>query len=41
VLVTHDVEGGLGEADLVLGLRGGRQALAGDADAAAVRELYR
>jgi heme exporter protein A len=41
VLVTHDVEGGLGEADLVLGLRGGRQALAGDADADAVRELYR
>jgi heme exporter protein A len=25
VLITHDVEGGLGEADLALGLRGGRQ----------------
>src|SRR4051795_4486850 len=25
VLVTHDVEGGLDEADVVLGLRGGRQ----------------
>ena len=24
VLITHDVEGGLGEADLALGLRGGR-----------------
>ena len=29
VLVTHDVEGGLAEADLVLGLRDGRQELAG------------
>jgi len=26
VLVTHDVEGGLAEADLALGLRGGKQA---------------
>jgi heme exporter protein A len=41
VLVTHDVEGGLREADLVLGLRAGRQALAGQADAASLRELYR
>ena len=41
VLVTHDVEGGLREADLVLGLRGGRQAIAGQADAGRVRELYR
>ena len=27
VLVTHDVEGGLAEADVVLGLKGGRQVL--------------
>jgi heme exporter protein A len=40
VLVTHDVEGGLAEADLALGLRGGRQVFAGAADAAAARELY-
>jgi heme exporter protein A len=40
VLVTHDVEGGLAEADLALGLRGGRQVFAGDADATAARELY-
>ena len=43
VLVTHDVEGGLGESDLALGLRGGRQAFclpAGDIDAARARELY-
>ena len=40
VLVTHDVEGGLAEADVALGLRGGRQVFAGAADAAAARELY-
>jgi heme exporter protein A len=27
VVISHDVESGLAEADLVLGLRGGRQAL--------------
>ena len=31
VLVTHDVEGALAEADVALGLRGGRQAFAGAA----------
>jgi heme exporter protein A len=41
VLVSHDVEGALAEADLALGLRGGRQVFAGEADAAAARELYR
>jgi len=44
VLTTHDVEGGLDECDLVLGLRRGRQefvAAPGDAAAARVRELYR
>jgi heme exporter protein A len=43
VLVTHDVEGGLAEADVALGLRGGKQAFcrpAGDVDAAAARGLY-
>jgi heme exporter protein A len=40
VLVTHDVEGGLREADLTLGLKAGRQEFAGEADAARVRELY-
>ena len=43
VLVTHDVEGGLAEADIALGLRGGRQAFcapAADVDAAAARGLY-
>jgi heme exporter protein A len=41
VLVTHDTERGLAEADVALGLRGGRQAFFGDSDAARVRELYR
>ncbi len=44
VVISHDVEHGLAEADLVLGLRGGRQALlapARELDVAAVRELYR
>ena len=43
VLVTHDVEGGLAEADVALGLRGGKQAFcrpAGEVDAAAARGLY-
>jgi heme exporter protein A len=40
LLVTHDVEGGLREADLVLGLKAGRQEFVGEADAARVRELY-
>ena len=43
VVISHDIEHGLAEADLVLGLRGGRQALlarAGEVDAAALRELY-
>ena len=41
VLVTHDVERGLAEADVALGLRAGRQVFAaGDATAAQVRELY-
>ena len=41
VLVTHDLEHGVAEADLALGLRGGRQAFAGPPDAARLRELYR
>jgi heme exporter protein A len=41
VLVSHDVEGALAEADLALGLRGGRQAFAGAVEPAAARELYR
>ncbi len=43
VLISHDVELGLAEADLVLGLRGGRPELlapAGDVGAADLRELY-
>ena len=43
VLVTHDVEGGLAEADVALGLRGARQAFAlpaGEVDATRARELY-
>jgi heme exporter protein A len=43
VLVTHDVEGGLDEADVVLGLRGGRQVFcepAAAVDRAWARELY-
>jgi ABC-type multidrug transport system ATPase subunit len=44
VICSHDPGGGLAEADLVLGLREGRQALlapARDVDAAIVTELYR
>ena len=43
VLVTHDVEGGLAEADVALGLRGGKQAFcrpAREVDVATARELY-
>lgn len=43
VLVTHDVEGGLREADLALGLKGGRQAFAlrtGGLESAEARRLY-
>jgi heme exporter protein A len=44
VLVTHDVEGGLAECNLALGLRAGRQLLAGNAgevEPDRVRDLYR
>ncbi len=41
VLASHDVDGALDEADLTLGLRGGRQAFAGEASAEQARELYR
>jgi heme exporter protein A len=43
VLVTHDVEGGLAESDLALGLRGGRAAFArpsAELDAGEARGLY-
>jgi heme exporter protein A len=41
VLITHDVERGLGESDLALGLRGGLQDFcARDVDAGRARELY-
>ena len=43
VLVTHDVEGGLGEADVALGLRGAAQAFAlaaAEVDPTRARELY-
>lgn len=43
VLVTHNVEGGLAEADVALGLRGGKQVFCHptqDIDAAIARELY-
>jgi heme exporter protein A len=44
VICSHDPSGGLSEADLVLGLRAGRVAVArpaADVDSAAVAELYR
>jgi heme exporter protein A len=44
VVTSHDPEGGLAEADLALGLRGGEQALlapAADVDPADLRALYR
>ena len=43
VVISHDVEHGLAEADIVLGLRGGRPALladAGEVSVADVRALY-
>ena len=43
VLISHDVQHGLAEADVVLGLRGGKQVLlarAGEVDVAALRGLY-
>ena len=43
VVISHDVAHGLEEADVVLGLRGGRQALLApraEVAEAAVRELY-
>ncbi len=43
VVVTHDVDRGLADADAVLGLRAGRAVLAGaasGADATAIRSLY-
>jgi ABC-type multidrug transport system ATPase subunit len=43
VLISHDVEHGLAEADVVLGLRAGKQALlarVGEADPGRLRELY-
>ena len=43
VLVTHDVEGGLAESDVALGLRGGTQAFAlpcAGLDAGEARRLY-
>jgi heme exporter protein A len=40
VLVSHDVEGALAEADMALGLKAGRQVFAGKADATQVRSLY-
>jgi heme exporter protein A len=41
VLVTHDVEGGLSESDIALGLRRGRQEIVGSATVDQLRELYR
>ena len=38
VLVTHDVDRGLAEADIAIGLRGGRATVC--MDAGAVREVY-
>ncbi|MFN2628576.1 MAG: ABC transporter ATP-binding protein [Gaiellaceae bacterium] len=43
VLVTHDVEGGLAEADVAIGLRGGSQSFAlpsAELDGATARGLY-
>jgi heme exporter protein A len=40
VLVTHDIEGGLAESDLAMGLKDGRQMLAGTVAAADARALY-
>ena len=40
VLVTHDIEGGLAESDLAVGLKDGRQVMAGTVAAADARALY-
>ena len=40
VVVTHDLERGLAEADVALGLRAGRQRFVGKASLDQVRELY-
>jgi heme exporter protein A len=40
VLVTHDIEGGLAESDLAVGLKDGRQVLAGSVRADEARALY-
>ena len=40
VLVTHDPAGGVAEADVVLGLRGGRQLIAGRPQPDELRGLY-
>jgi heme exporter protein A len=40
VIASHDVDAALAEADLALGLKAGRQAFAGKADAAQIRALY-
>jgi heme exporter protein A len=40
VIASHDVEAALAEADLAVGLKGGRQSFAGRAEAEQVRELY-
>jgi ABC-type cobalamin/Fe3+-siderophores transport system ATPase subunit len=43
VICSHDPTGGLGEADLVLGLRAGRQALLGASEemtSTEIAELY-
>jgi heme exporter protein A len=40
VIASHDIEATLDEADVVLGLKAGRQVFAGTADAKQVRELY-
>ena len=40
VLVTHDIEGGLAESDLAMGLKDGRQVMAGAVAAAEARALY-
>ncbi len=41
VVVTHDIERGVAEADVALGLRAGRQSFVGPVEADRVRELYR
>src|SRR5215216_4453146 len=40
VLVTHDVEGGLAESDVILGLRRGKPVVTGTTTVAELRELY-